>query len=327
MRLIILFFILFEVNICAAQSYTHFPDSNVRWSEYSYLFGALPGTSYHNYHGYFYDLGNDTIIDGHEYILVGSQSTFYYQLVNPGGLITVDNYPINPPGEIFGAIREDSDKKVWFRKLADENNVQPYCDATNDFPFGQDILLYDFDVHLGDVVSWKHGEKTVISIDSVQFDDGIFRKRYYFGGSFGLFKEYWIEGMGSTLGLFGAYGGLPSSYGSCQLDCFWKDGDYIFHYLSPSWLSCDQYVGIDNVDAVNQIKIYPNPASDRLNISFGNAGYHSIQIKDIAGKTLIIENSYFQNSILEISSLKPGMYFIVIMNSKKELLRQRIVKI
>src|SRR5258706_4638261 len=133
--------------------------------------------------------------------------------------------------------------------------------------------------------------------------------------------------MGSTLGLFGAYGGLPADGGACTLDCFWKDGDYIFKYLSTSWSSCDQYVGINDVDSISQAKVFPTLVSDRLNVVFGNTDHRTIEVKDITGKTLISENSYSQNSILEVSSLKPGIYFIVIMNSKKELLRERIVKI
>src|SRR5258706_11236800 len=150
MKLIIICFILFEIHICSAQSYVHFPDSNARWSELSYLYGAGPGGySSSIYNGYLYSLGNDTIIDGYEYTLVGYQSTFHYQIDNPGWIIHSNNYPLNPPGQIFGAIREDTNKKVWFRKLFDHE--QGYCDATQLFPFNTDKLLYDFDLHVGDV--------------------------------------------------------------------------------------------------------------------------------------------------------------------------------
>ncbi len=67
---------------------------------------------------------------------------------------------------------------------------------------------------------------------------------------------------------------------------------------------------------VNQIKAYPNPGKDVLNIATGGIvpeGQKTIQITDMNGKVLFVEQTEFVNGMqVNIETLQPGMYFLTI---------------
>ncbi len=71
------------------------------------------------------------------------------------------------------------------------------------------------------------------------------------------------------------------------------------------------------------IKIYPNPADKYLKISrIKNA---NIEISDISGCTKIKIPNYFKNTPIDVSDLKPGIYFIKIKNEGKFSVRKIII--
>ncbi len=72
------------------------------------------------------------------------------------------------------------------------------------------------------------------------------------------------------------------------------------------------------------IKIYPNPFTDVINVS-SESIIESVEISDISGK-LLIQQSAADNSVsIPVSNLKQGSYFITIRNSKK-LSIQKLIK-
>src|SRR6185295_11959338 len=248
MKIVFIFLLVISFQNCLAQSYHPFPNSNAKWSEENYLYGAQPGGfSTTLYHGWLYALGDDTLIDSLHYTLVGYQATYSYQFVN-SDLEYASNSTINPPGMIFGAIREDSTKKIWFKKLPANPSFSYSCFAASSLPVDTEVLLYDFNLQVGDTLPWGPNFmnvvwKTVIAIDSIHFSDGSLRKRYKF--YFPLAgDEYWIEGMGSTLGLFGARQLAPDPWSlashDCWLNCFWNNGESLFKKTPfPSNITCD----------------------------------------------------------------------------------------
>lgn len=82
----------------------------------------------------------------------------------------------------------------------------------------------------------------------------------------------------------------------------------------------------------NQIKIFPNPASDILNIELLNQeGFNcNLQLIDVYGKNLLSEkiiiSDKFQTHKLKISDLKSGVYFIKIILTNKTLTKVLIIK-
>lgn len=73
------------------------------------------------------------------------------------------------------------------------------------------------------------------------------------------------------------------------------------------WID-DSSTGLANVANENMITIYPNPASEVLHIA-ANSTIEQCRVYDMAGKLVL--SSYSEN-VVDISSLKPGLYHAVI---------------
>ena len=68
------------------------------------------------------------------------------------------------------------------------------------------------------------------------------------------------------------------------------------------------------------IKIYPNPASDIITIST-NIHKEAIIITNILGEILIEKSIESTSEIIDLSSLKKGIYFITINNKTEKIIK------
>jgi len=78
---------------------------------------------------------------------------------------------------------------------------------------------------------------------------------------------------------------------------------------------CD-FVGVDNINPVSEIYVYPNPATSQLSVyaAFLNEA-DFVYIYDLSGKKLIAEPISNQQQItINIADLSAGIYFIVVQN-------------
>jgi len=83
------------------------------------------------------------------------------------------------------------------------------------------------------------------------------------------------------------------------------------------------YQGIsEQTDPGAEINIFPNPASEEINIS-GITCPALVAVYDISGKMLMSQNIF--NPVLNISSLQPGLYFLEI-RTEKGVVVKRFVK-
>lgn len=122
-----------------------------------------------------------------------------------------------------GAIRVDENKKVYMHRD------------------GEDSLLYDFSVHVGDSFRRFFGEYVyVVKVDSVEpgyFEKPVkriildYRKEYVQGSGI-----RWIEGMGSMNGILAGLDNIGIVGASYELVCFEEDGDLM--YRSENHVSC-----------------------------------------------------------------------------------------
>ena len=80
----------------------------------------------------------------------------------------------------------------------------------------------------------------------------------------------------------------------------------------------------------NGFVLYPNPASDKVNIRFADnfAGKMDITITDVLGKTMMNNTIELQNSAagLDISSLNSGIYFITVQSEGKSVTKKLVIK-
>ena len=319
---IFLFFILFsELKFSSAQIYHPFPDTLASWSEVGVSCPFWEPGDLCSTYDWLFSLGHDTIIDGKDYILVGYNLTAYSTWILGGQAVSAVNYSFQLPGEIFGAIREDSDKKVWYRKL--KEITQPVFSAAYIGSQDSDILLYDFGVSVGDSLLWTFWYAVVDSIDSVELLNGEWHKRINLHNSdYG--DNYWIEGMGSNLGFFGAYQS-PIFEGGDELSCFEQNDLLLFSpFIWDSTFECNQiYTGLLKPNLVDLISVFPNPTSDFLIFYLGNftASQCEISIYNSTGQLLRHFSSFYSNQrqipVDEIGS--DGMYFYTVKLADKKI--------
>lgn len=214
--------------------------------------------------------------------------------------------------QLYRQIKEDDqivgfgyeeDKKVFYRPI--------------DWQQDEDILLYDFNLVVGDTfdlywVNYMQDSDTVflfhklkvLTIDSVVLTDNSIRKRLTFevtnfhGWTICLNSMYfhWIEGIGNTDGLI--YKDFECFEWWNQLRCF-KYNDEILYgpCLNVSTADINQ----------KQIKLYPNPFQDIVKIDDPNDELLSSVIYDVQGK--VIQKKANQTE-LNLSDLSSGLYIL-----------------
>jgi len=75
-------------------------------------------------------------------------------------------------------------------------------------------------------------------------------------------------------------------------------------------------VGISRAAVIENVKLYPNPASSNLNIEIGEESINSdYKIYSVSGKVILTGRLYDFNNIIDVSNLDKGLYFIEIENS------------
>jgi hypothetical protein len=80
-----------------------------------------------------------------------------------------------------------------------------------------------------------------------------------------------------------------------------------------------------NEIAKNNFQIFPNPTKDFIKIN-SEKSIQEIYIFDNQGRVLVYENNLESNSVLDLSSLNSGVYFIRIFDGNN-FLNQKIVKL
>lgn len=82
---------------------------------------------------------------------------------------------------------------------------------------------------------------------------------------------------------------------------------------------------IAGINPADNIKIYPNPAKDVVNISLSNlSGKTNIMIYDMAGRNVLNTPAVAGNNTLSVSSLSPGTYILRVMNEGLIMLNYKL---
>ena len=73
--------------------------------------------------------------------------------------------------------------------------------------------------------------------------------------------------------------------------------------------------GIINIGGNKQANIFPNPASEILNVDFNTATTAEIRISDISGKVIsVLSTENNVNNVINIHNLVPGNYIVTIVD-------------
>lgn len=225
-------------------------------------------------------VGEDVVIVGLEY------QTIYIQNPNSGT-------------SLAGAFRNE-DEQVYYCKW-------------NGSSYDEEVLLYDYSLEVGDTFNDEDDHwMQVTEVSTITDLLGVHRKKLTFKFN-GLedATEFWIEGVGSSKGFMyvGMYEPVHNSDGEMyHLLCYHLDSDVAF--VNPEYNECDlPYSTAENTVGSN-VTIYPNPASDFVNILNDNKlNITNIEIIDLTGR-IVMSTDKAQN--INISKLSEGQYFVKI---------------
>lgn len=285
-----------------SQIRTPFPDSTGAWTIRFSSSDCCPPTT--TYEGFRYYINGDTVLN----------SLSYHKLYRGNTNLS------DSTGSYYGAFRE-SGQKIYYRGQNNLSISSSYSDTV-------EYLLYDFNLGVGDSVLILNcsfpsdsGYLYVQSIDSVLLN-GFYYQRWNFSSYFST-NPQWIEGIGSMSGFF------PYNSYSCpiqwdnELACFHENNeDIIFNIFGAS--SC-QTVGLSNLSAYNDFKLFPNPCNGNFSISLGSGKSNStITVYDIMGKIVLTERiAKFQENY-SIAGYDDGIYFVTV-NSNGSRVSQKLI--
>jgi hypothetical protein len=280
--------ILFIVVIAHGQNQFNIVDENTKWSVIT------------DYGGYY---------DTH-FIRFGSGDTIIEEIAYKKVYSTYSPLELNWTFmDIF--IREDTlSREVYLRNA-----------------IGEEYMIYDFSLELGDTVNIRNIfsgpliRMRVISIDTVLIYDS-YRKRFQFEPVNWPYWDTWIEGIGS-IGQGIIYSGYYNTSPWYTLLCY-KQNDLLY-YMNPDYTACYYpYVSVEEIYAENEIRIFPNPATDyiTLNVNKGQQ-IEQIIIYDHLGQKVLEANQV--NNTVDVSGLKSGMYLIEV-STKEFTGRQKLIK-
>ena len=223
-------------------------------------------------------------------------------------------------------------------------------------------LLYDFDVVVNDTIYLDLRTMTFLmsptdefilidtilsvksivkEVDSIAINDNYFRKVFVdifpesdilefaiWPSGFGYFEflGYTIDGIIPLL----IVGMGPAINTNRNLRCY---SDSRLFYMDSYWqqfgVDCDfRITSIPKIDHGDFVSIYPNPVKDYLYIEVNNcSGSVSIELIDIAGRKLFLDKPFDDRTDINLTSLYPGLYFLVIKNPNFDTQTYKILKI
>ena len=88
----------------------------------------------------------------------------------------------------------------------------------------------------------------------------------------------------------------------------------------------DESVGVDNLYLDNNLKIYPLPVRDRINVSAGDKIIRSVILTSMNGAIVANVSKPSKVVSLNVSSLSQGVYIINVMTDNEEYSR-KIMKV
>jgi hypothetical protein len=271
--------------------YVPFPNfGTASWSEET--------TSWCYFDGYQYKIEGDSVIWG-----IGQGRKVYarptYSGIHP--CPTSQAQVFNEPFKLIGLLDQSTAyKKVYFTRLAADYSLFPPCLGFSEdpFPFEKTTLLYDFDLEVGDTVQWRPEPNIVLFTDSIQLNDGSWRRTFHF-------KEdssyYWAEGIGSNWGLFNsrAYNFTDMT---CILNCFRENN--ILKYSRVNAAFCDSVlVSTGEAPPLEKlVRLVPNPTSGQVLFELPDDAVPAmLRLFDAQGKLLATREITAPQTWLDVS--------------------------
>lgn len=282
----------------------------------------------------------DTVLDGKTYLKI------YRQVGDQPFEFSLED------AEYFAAIRNDSVGKKVYAYLPAGTSIRDFIDySVIQTDTAMDVLIYDFSLEIGDTLTYYVVGGTVAAKDVavraesaniyvgrlgysfvnhqysaedtvVHLSDNSTRHQIFLQGiSYYTTKDHvWIEGIGSIRGFDEGTQLTFSDYGQRSLLCFSDNSGtdfqtgFDFDNEPDDCFSNGFGADVPEREKLN-VKIYPNPATNILNISVSEiqGGSYSFQLLDVLGN-IIYQESFSDIDIIEssidIKQLPVGIYLV-----------------
>lgn len=329
--LTIFLWIIIQINLNSQSPvYFEFPTDTSKWTQSINLSGFNPGGSQEIVVDHY--LLGDTILNGINYHKIYGRQ-IYPTVLNANGVITNNLY-------FVGGLREDSLKKIYFY-CSTNSNALSYDNSFENFEFGEEYLLYDFNVNEGDTLAWipNNLPRIVHRIDTIEIFDNEYREKIIFrDSSIILVGNYWISGIGSSIGLFGPYKRISTTYFNPRLLCFrspnqsivLSDLTNINEYLNCEFYYNDLTTSINHQDEVDKnsfIKINPNPFTDVLNISSKIVSRsYDLEIYNLNSQMVFSQNNIFGDIEINLKKLPKGIYIVKLLTEGNSTIIEKLIK-
>ena len=227
--------------------------------------------------------GGDTVALGNTYHKIISRNCIQYVPLGTVVPVVAENATL---GDVYyGAYREVG-KKIYLLYVSRE------------------VLMFDFNVVIGDSIPGYSGNLMVTAIDSIQLS-GVYHKRYHTTDT----GYSVIEGVGSSRGLMPQ---LVDGTGMANFICFTYDSVY---YTPDASIPCTYiypygYIsGIPGVNKTGEIKVFPVSTGDLLHVSGAKNNPALAVIYDCTGRAIWNGNISGDREI-SVAGWPRGVYYM-----------------
>ena len=146
----------------------------------------------------------------------------------------------------------------------------------------------------------NRGGTTLQQCDPVQYPNGDNQE----GRFFDILSGYYMNNAPQALPVY-----YEKSNDNSQLMVWTDENEKLVFNVS-------ERLGIADKELKNQFIIFPNPVKDRLTIQTEISDYN-VEIFSVLGKQVMVKNGLINQSMLDVSSFRNGIYFIKISNEQR----------
>lgn len=225
---------------------------------------------------------------------------------------TMDSLAVADSMAIIDREPAKGDWDLLFTKYTDNVNYSPASDVSG-------ILTNEDHIEVQEGRETALDQATYVSFQDTSFSSNI--------GVIGYdwkklnFQTFTFDLIDTVVYFIKTYTETDSAYYKLYFTGFTgqSEGKYTFMQEKLSLVSSRDF------GAIKMLQVYPNPASDYLNVVLDHSGESSLQIIDMAGRTVftnLYNTSGFTNLVLDINHLNSGLFFLKVnTGDETEILR------
>jgi hypothetical protein len=246
-----------------------------------------------------YYFKGDTVIAGKLYDAIYEYSIWH---VNPG--------PYCPPYAIDTSVTYQL-WGIFMREDTMARKVYVYNNGIN-----SDDLLYDFNLQPGDTLKSQYSYMPIIvKVSDTTLLTGDTMKVFYLNNG-----ENYIESIGGSKGFCFP---IMNFEGCSDPKCIEDNGVHLWGDECYPLLTS----GVAHYEFDNTIEIFPNPATDFVELKRNNNSEITINIYDLTGRRILIKTLNNKSEKIDISLLTAGTYIYKLFGSDEKVIRGKIIKI